>query len=1671
MSRAPSKRRAHGASTIVMDMSIRYPYDLTCMSISPYGRDVVLGGQAGLAIIDLEIPLLPPRTVRIDSRWKMATVAWCPSTVHHGWVGSTMSQTLLIHDLAHATEQPMRVVKAHPMAITDMAWVPMVPSWIGTASIDPLVKIWDVRRDQKPVWFYTDWEPADKLAFNNVNKFMMATAHRNKIAVWDLRHGSSPLAVIEEAHGDDISSISWHPTLENVLVSGSLDCMVKRWSIENDILAEEYCHSFSHEVLGAKYLPFGSGVLVTQRSPDNTTIIIKDSPQMSVAHQFIGHTGPVLGSEWRSYGVTEESNTNKGEFQLVTWSQDQALRMWAVDHKLFDMVGSEPVHHAHVRTKHYDVIPSFSTNYLDPDQVLHLMEKKLLPSDLLLAAATASNSGVGGGGGSGSLGAHKISTMHELDRAGSMLEGIGLISMLDSQMMGGNAVSGIVPDAGKRPGVVGAVIARTNTTDEHSSDDDDDEDIGNNAGARGSSGARGRTAIAAADIWLDEIDTTVLGTYRSSKTVVAKDINRDARRCRLVIGVPWLSRENVVLRFTFPIDYPSQAVGIAIESSGSVYGSREILANRVTGVAGACASQGVVALEQCLYSFITLLISIARGKGSSHDRLARAVRAEDLERLPPAPAPLARGKAFGSGGRQRNRSGGAHQASSLSPSARKAARSGEADGGARSRSRSAKRGSGGGGIEARVVPTSLTSDDNASVLSRDGEEHDDYSDDEDNGDDQLEDYQDKAGADSGDEDEDEEEDDDDEFGVYGLEDDRYNFYQSDNSQSEVAIGLDGLSISLRQANNRDRYDSHTPFPRLCGGVFSGPGHLVCFFASIYSPETYPEQSGLGQQGPGSRRAYRDDMSHQLRVLVKPRTLTSLDYYQSMVQLGLQSGGGFFPYGGDGGNGGGGTAAAGGVGGDSDDDGEARDEEVPRYYFRQPIARMAAASASNSDVSERRAFLRPAMAASRAEAEVGNLALVCRVALDRSADLALARRFVLAGPSTEGICRHNARVAAASGRAGLARTWALLACLLGPVPGAGAGAGDGGHRLWAKHPAVMRWLRAVMTHYERRGDVQALALLSCVLSKALAEAAATRGEAAAAREDAAAARDESAAVETLLSAWAAKHAVRESVQRSVSFKLPPVSLKPPPVSFKLPPPPPPPPPPVALAPNPAATEGEAPGSTDAADAEPPPPRALDALRSPEILLELDSEEIKQNEIMMAEGIGAAGGEDDGAAGDEEGGAAFAGAGDDGTGELRRHLSEQLPEEERDAAEADGAENIWRRLRTNMLGRSHTVGGSSAPAPAAPASQAAQAAPAASAAPPVPAAPSPADRWRTAAAATADGESSEAAYARVKGRFARRRTQMTLRTTRDARDDGAAGAYGGSERAQALYLDHWKLLYARILYKWAMDAKAVEVLKCIQDPALRELYNGLKSQPTEPQHDNLPRVGIPALAADPEPRGAAEPQGAPWLSCAWCHEYVHGRALICHACGHGGHQEHMLRWFRIAHKQLARIGMAPTALPAAAAASASLVPDDGDRPALLLDMQPTPLPPLPPAAAPSRRPSEPPMPTSSDSSADSDAADETTPGSSVHRFALGAHFEHMRATQQPEWDSSDVESDDHLQPPPLAGDTAAAGAPWQDPRHQRRQLELLDDAFMAQVEIPTCPTGCGCNCLYESRRLII
>ncbi|KAJ1937757.1 hypothetical protein FBU59_004657, partial [Linderina macrospora] len=499
------------------------------------------------------------------------------------------------------------------MAITDIAWAPNFPSWIGTASIDPIIKIWDVRQDQKPMWYYSEWESVDLLAFSNTELTKLASVHRNKIAVWDIRNGSAPVQTVDNAHLDDITSICWHPWESNILLTGSQDRTIKKLRLDGGSVSEVYSHAFPNEVLDAKFTPFGEGVLVKLKAPDNNMLLARDSEQMEVVHKFVGHSDRVLASEWRSRGeirMDANGSVDGRDFQLVSWGRDQVLRMWSINDKTVESVGGHPDRDACLALAgEPKAVPSFSANFLGPDQLLHLMDQKILPREVLQAVAKRTD-------------LRGAATFHEFMSKESLLDHhirgtdkAGRLSVPTAASAAATPGQGVVPDGGMPAANI----------DEHSSDDDDD------FGA----GYRGNSAVVS---WQEEVYAIINEKYSRSGTIVNSDVLVDARRCILTIGAPWLTNDTLRVRIDFPTYYPQTPLHVEIQKAGLVYGNRDTMQNRVTQMANACAGIRKPALEQCLYMLVSLYIAAVRAR-NSHNKLS-GLKTEDIDRLPVPPSPL-----------------------------------------------------------------------------------------------------------------------------------------------------------------------------------------------------------------------------------------------------------------------------------------------------------------------------------------------------------------------------------------------------------------------------------------------------------------------------------------------------------------------------------------------------------------------------------------------------------------------------------------------------------------------------------------------------------------------------------------------------------------------------------------------------------------------------------------------------------------------------------------------------------------------------------------------------------------------------------------------------------------------------------------------------------------------
>ncbi|KAJ2739248.1 GATOR complex protein wdr59, partial [Coemansia sp. BCRC 34490] len=347
---------------------------------------------------------------------------------------------------------------------------------------------------------------------------------------------------------------------------------------------------FSSEVLGASYLPFGDGLLVTQRTARNSVAIVRDDPAGAAVHEFVGHAGAVLGAAWR----TDRSADGGPDHQLVTWARDRVLRLWAIDGSVAEAVGAPPAaaSASALAGARRAEKPSFATNYLGPDRILHLAAARRLP-DGVLAAAAAAAAETGGGGAE--------------TRASSTTQLV------------------VSPEALLAPA---EALAR-GRGDERSSDDDGDDDY-----------ERGAAAAAAAAFggWDEEVAAIAGVKYRASRTVAVLQTSSAERQCALAAGVPWLTRDTLVVRVTFPLHYPAFPAEYALEAVGAAFGDVSAVRDRLADTADAYALRDAASLDQCLHVLLLHLVQAVRLR--SPYTQSRHLRMDDIERLPPPPPPL-----------------------------------------------------------------------------------------------------------------------------------------------------------------------------------------------------------------------------------------------------------------------------------------------------------------------------------------------------------------------------------------------------------------------------------------------------------------------------------------------------------------------------------------------------------------------------------------------------------------------------------------------------------------------------------------------------------------------------------------------------------------------------------------------------------------------------------------------------------------------------------------------------------------------------------------------------------------------------------------------------------------------------------------------------------------------
>ncbi|XP_011330381.2 GATOR complex protein WDR59 isoform X2 [Ooceraea biroi] len=300
------------------------------MAMDATGNYVLLAGRRCFAVKQLDEDVNTVKKFQRQSKYEVSSAEWNPSDLNCHLCAISSNTRIEILDLNGAggyEVQTIQSLKAHTRVVSDLNWHPKEPDILASCSIDTFIHIWDIRDQRKPCLSLSAVAGSSQVRWNPLLSHTLATAHDGDIKIWDQRKANSPVQYIT-AHLTKIHGLDWCPFQQNQLATSSQDCTVKIFDIVNPRRAENILTTNS-PVWRARYTPFGEGlvtIVVPQlRRGENSLLLWNTSNLSAPIYTFVGHTDVVLEFQWR------HQKLENSEFELVTWSKDQCLRIFKIN--------------------------------------------------------------------------------------------------------------------------------------------------------------------------------------------------------------------------------------------------------------------------------------------------------------------------------------------------------------------------------------------------------------------------------------------------------------------------------------------------------------------------------------------------------------------------------------------------------------------------------------------------------------------------------------------------------------------------------------------------------------------------------------------------------------------------------------------------------------------------------------------------------------------------------------------------------------------------------------------------------------------------------------------------------------------------------------------------------------------------------------------------------------------------------------------------------------------------------------------------------------------------------------------------------------------------------------------------------------------------------------------
>uniref|UniRef100_A0A3Q2U674 WD repeat domain 59 n=1 Tax=Fundulus heteroclitus TaxID=8078 RepID=A0A3Q2U674_FUNHE len=309
-------------------------FQATAMSVDCLGAHAV--SRRFLYMVNLEAPSEAPRKIGRHSKWDVGTVQWNRHRSEaHVFAASQSNQRVDLYSWRDGCGEAHSSLQGHTRVI-DLDWSWFDPEFLVTSSVDTYIYIWDT--DTRKPTVALSAVGAAQVKWNRRNQHLLASSHDGDVRIWDKRQKPNTAVEYLAAHLSKIHGLDWHPDNEFIFATSSQDNSVRFWDYRQP---RKYLNILSCQVpvWKARYTPFSNGlvtVMVPQLRRENSLLLWSTLDLNSPVHAFVGHDDVVLEFQWRPQKESKD-------FQLVTWSRDQTLRIWRVDPQLQKLCVSDTV--------------------------------------------------------------------------------------------------------------------------------------------------------------------------------------------------------------------------------------------------------------------------------------------------------------------------------------------------------------------------------------------------------------------------------------------------------------------------------------------------------------------------------------------------------------------------------------------------------------------------------------------------------------------------------------------------------------------------------------------------------------------------------------------------------------------------------------------------------------------------------------------------------------------------------------------------------------------------------------------------------------------------------------------------------------------------------------------------------------------------------------------------------------------------------------------------------------------------------------------------------------------------------------------------------------------------------------------------------------------------------